>query len=134
MCFRIAWIWSEAEDWKIPTLLFLKSSINIMLRHWLCTKGWILHICEMLIWIYYFSPNIGYVSIDGHVPYATDKNFHQYLVIGPIARYAEDLKLTLSVMAGDKASKLKLHDTVILMLKWLELKLLIRSTDKVNGG
>lgn len=57
------------------------------------------------------------MSIDGHFPYATDKNFHQYLVIGPIARYAEDLKLTLSVMAGDKASKLKLYDTVILMLK-----------------
>jgi hypothetical protein len=38
----------------------------------------------------------------------------------------------LSVMAGDKASKLKLYDTVILMLKWLELKLLIRSTATVN--
>ena len=88
-----------------------------------------LHICEMLIWIYYFSLNTGYVSIDGHFPYATDKNFHKYLVIGPIARYAEDLKPTLSVMAGDKASKLKLYDTVILMLKWLELKL-----TEVNRG
>lgn len=75
----------------------------------------------MLIWIYYFSLNIGYVSIEGHFPYATDKNFHQYLAIGPVARYAEDLKPTLSVMAGDKASKLKLYDTVILMLTWLEL-------------
>jgi len=56
------------------------------------------------------------VSIEGHFPYATDKNFHQYLAIGPVARYAEDLKPTLSVMAGDKASKLKLYDTVILML------------------
>jgi hypothetical protein len=40
----------------------------------------------------------------------------------------------LSVMAGDRASKLKLHDTVIIMLKWLELKLLIRSTAKFNRG
>jgi fatty acid amide hydrolase 2 len=57
------------------------------------------------------------VSIDSHFPCATDKNFHQYLAIGQIARYAEDLKLMLSVMAGDRASKLKLHDTVIIMLK-----------------
>jgi len=88
----------------------------------------------MLIRIYYFSLNIGYVSIEGHFPYAKDSNFHQYLAIGPIARYAEDLKLMLSVMAGDKASKLKLYDTVIIMLKCLELKLLIRSTAKVKRG
>lgn len=62
--------------------------------------------------IFGHKPTPGYVSIDGHFPYARDKNFHQYLAIGPIARYAEDLKLTLSVMAGDKASKLKLYDTV----------------------
>jgi hypothetical protein len=38
----------------------------------------------------------------------------------------------LSVMAGDKASKLKLYDKVILMLKWPELKLLIKRTSTVN--
>ncbi|KAJ4436871.1 hypothetical protein ANN_17003, partial [Periplaneta americana] len=54
----------------------------------------------------------GYVSIDGHFPYATDANFHEYLAIGPIARYAEDLKCMLSVMAGEKASKLKLSEKV----------------------
>lgn len=62
--------------------------------------------------IFGHKPTPGYVSIDGHFPYATDKNFHKYLVVGPIARYAEDLKLMLSVMAGDKASKLRLYDTV----------------------
>lgn len=72
------------------------------------------------------------MSIDGHFPYATDKNFHKYLVMGPIARYAADLKLMLSVMAGDKASNLRLYDTVILMLKWLELKSLIMSISKVS--
>jgi fatty acid amide hydrolase 2 len=57
------------------------------------------------------------VSIDGHFPYATDTKFQNYLVVGPVARYAEDLKPMLSVMAGDKASKLKLHDKVTLTLK-----------------
>jgi Asp-tRNA(Asn)/Glu-tRNA(Gln) amidotransferase A subunit family amidase len=68
------------------------------------------------------------VSIDGHFPYATDIDFQKYLVVGPIARYAEDLKPMLSVMAGDKASKLKLYEKVIPMLKQLELILLITGT------
>jgi hypothetical protein len=34
----------------------------------------------------------------------------------------------MSVMAGDKASKLKLYEKVILMLKQLELNLLTRGT------
>lgn len=52
------------------------------------------------------------MSIAGHFPRATDKDFHKFLVVGPIARYAEDLKPMLSVMAGDKASRLKLYDKV----------------------
>lgn len=68
------------------------------------------------------------MSIDGHFPYATDIDFQKYLVVGPIARYAEDLKPMMSVMAGDKASKLKLYEKVILMLKQLELNLLTRGT------
>lgn len=67
---------------------------------------------QMQTWIYYSSLNTGYVSIDGHFPYATDIDFHKYLVVGPIARYAEDLKPMLSIMAADKASKLKLYDKV----------------------
>lgn len=52
------------------------------------------------------------MSIDGHFPYATDVDFKKYLVVGPIARYAEDLKPLLSAMAGDNASRLKLNEKV----------------------
>lgn len=62
--------------------------------------------------IFGHKPTPGYVSIDGHFPYATDIDFQKYLVVGPIARYAEDLKPMLSVMAGGKASKLKLYEKV----------------------
>lgn len=61
------------------------------------------------------------MSIDGHFPYATDIDFKKYLVVGPVARYAEDLKSMLSVMSGEKASGLKLNEEVIIIL--LELKL-----------
>lgn len=52
------------------------------------------------------------MSIDGHFPHATDIDFDKYLVVGPVSRYAEDLKPMLSIMAGDRATELKLYDQV----------------------
>lgn len=56
------------------------------------------------------KPTGGLISLDGHFPHNTDERFMQYLVIGPIARYARDLPLILSIMAGEKAKELRLDE------------------------
>lgn len=57
------------------------------------------------------KPTAGVVSLDGHFPNCTtNPDFQQYLVIGPIARYARDLPTLLYIMAGENASKLKLDE------------------------
>lgn len=41
-----------------------------------------------------------------------DEMFKEYLVLGPLTRYAEDLPLFTKILAGENASKLKLDEKV----------------------
>ncbi|XP_058058096.1 fatty-acid amide hydrolase 2-B-like [Anopheles bellator] len=58
------------------------------------------------------KPSAGLVSIKGHMPVCGDSHFDQYLVLGPMCRYAKDLPLLLEVMSGPNASKLRLSEPV----------------------
>ncbi|KAK2586697.1 hypothetical protein KPH14_011737 [Odynerus spinipes] len=49
--------------------------------------------------IFGHKPTAGVVPLKGHYPYSDDVNFKQVLVIGPLARYAEDLHLAMKVLA-----------------------------------
>lgn len=56
---------------------------------------------------------LGIVSIKGHFPYCYSEKFKDSLVVGPMTRYAKDLRLMLKVLVGDKqASNLKLNQKV----------------------
>jgi len=53
------------------------------------------------------------IPITGHYPYVDeDPNFLKYLVVGPMARYAEDLRPMVKVLAGENAEKLRLDEKV----------------------
>lgn len=52
------------------------------------------------------------MSNDGNLPDCADENFQKMMTIGPISRYAEDLKLALGVMAGPEAKLLNLDTPV----------------------
>lgn len=54
----------------------------------------------------------GIVSINGHMPVVDDKLFEDFLVLGPLCRYAEDLTTTMQVLSGTNASKLQLDQPV----------------------
>lgn len=54
----------------------------------------------------------GIVSNEGHYPNLPDKEFQKLLTLGPISRYARDLRLGLRVMAGEGASALRLDSPV----------------------
>ncbi|XP_023940660.2 fatty-acid amide hydrolase 2-A isoform X2 [Bicyclus anynana] len=58
------------------------------------------------------KPTPGIISIEGHVPTLTDENYPKFLTVGPMTRYAEDLPLLLSVMAGQQAHRLELQRPV----------------------
>ncbi|KRT83731.1 amidase, partial [Oryctes borbonicus] len=62
--------------------------------------------------IYGHKPSTGIVPLEGSFPWCDDKRFSEYLVIGPLTRYVEDLKLTLKVLAGSKALRLRLDEQV----------------------
>ncbi|XP_047116044.1 fatty-acid amide hydrolase 2-like [Schistocerca piceifrons] len=62
--------------------------------------------------IFGHKPTPGYISIEGHYPSATSDEFKHYLTVGPLTRYSEDLKPVLKVMAGEKASGLRLDEEV----------------------
>lgn len=62
--------------------------------------------------IYGHKPTPGYVPVKGHYPYSPDRDYSQFLVVGPMCRYAEDLKPTLKALAGENASKLCLDKKV----------------------
>ncbi|XP_065221533.1 fatty-acid amide hydrolase 2-A-like [Planococcus citri] len=49
-------------------------------------------------------PTSGIVSLTGHFPDSPDEAWQKRNSIGPLCRYAEDLKLVLAVMAGEKNS------------------------------
>ncbi|CAB3366495.1 Hypothetical predicted protein [Cloeon dipterum] len=63
--------------------------------------------------IYGHKPTPGIIPITGHYPYVDeDPNFLKYLVIGPMARYAEDLRPMVKVLSGENAAKLRLDEKV----------------------
>lgn len=55
--------------------------------------------------IFGHKPTTGIISIEGHFPSSTDKNFNKYLTIGPMCRYAKDLPTLTYIMADEKARK-----------------------------
>lgn len=52
--------------------------------------------------IFGHKPTAGIISLDGHFPNSTDKNFNKYLTIGPMCRYAKDLPTLTHLMCDDK--------------------------------
>ncbi|XP_013399812.1 fatty-acid amide hydrolase 2 [Lingula anatina] len=62
---------------------------------------------SMFCGIFGHKPTFGIVNNDGQYPNATAKE-KDYLVTGPMCRYACDLKPMLKILAGDKGAKLKL--------------------------
>lgn len=63
--------------------------------------------------IFGHKPTAGVVSQEGVVP-DVGGSMPKYNCVGPMCRYAEDLPLMLSVMAGDKAEELHLERQVLL--------------------
>lgn len=53
------------------------------------------------------------MSLNGHFPFCPDKNFQEYLVVGPMCRYAKDLYPLLQIMSGENAKKLKLDEPIL---------------------
>lgn len=59
------------------------------------------------------KPTGGLVSVQGHFPYSnTDVDFANFLQMGPITRFGQDLPLLLQIMAGKNAEKLKFEEGV----------------------
>lgn len=52
--------------------------------------------------IFGHKPSAGIVSLDGHFPSSTDKNFNQYLTIGPMCRFAKDLPMLTHLIVDEK--------------------------------
>ncbi|KAK9506096.1 hypothetical protein O3M35_008093 [Rhynocoris fuscipes] len=74
--------------------------------------GGSIRIPSMFNGIFGLKPTPEIISIEGHVPMATDLKFKQYLSLGPMARYAEDLPLLMKVMSAERARALKLDEKV----------------------
>lgn len=55
---------------------------------------------------------IGVVSNDGQYPSANSDDQDQLLAIGPMCRYAQDMTLTLKILADKNADLLKLDEKV----------------------
>lgn len=60
--------------------------------------------------IFGHKPTGGLLSIINHFPFSADPCFSNYLVVGPMCRYAKDLPTLLHIMAGKKADKLRLNE------------------------
>lgn len=60
--------------------------------------------------IFGHKPTPGIVSLDGHFPGSIDKNFNQYLTIGPMCRYAKDLPTLTHLMVDEKFHKVLQFD------------------------
>lgn len=61
--------------------------------------------------IFGHKPTAKVVSLNGHLPESTPE-IDNFLVIGPMARYAKDLPILLHVMAGSNAEKLRLTGSI----------------------
>ncbi|XP_063243401.1 fatty-acid amide hydrolase 2-like [Bacillus rossius redtenbacheri] len=66
----------------------------------------------MFCGVFGHKPTPGFVSTEGHLPHSPDPNFKTFLTVGPITRYAEDLRPMLRAMAGDSAPQLRLDEPV----------------------
>uniref|UniRef100_A0A336LYA9 CSON005017 protein n=1 Tax=Culicoides sonorensis TaxID=179676 RepID=A0A336LYA9_CULSO len=75
--------------------------------------GGSIRIPSLFTGIFGHKPTAGVVSLNGHFPYSSDKNFLNYLVVGPMCRYAKDLYPLLQIMSGDNASKLRLDEPIL---------------------
>lgn len=64
--------------------------------------------------IFGHKPTAAVVSLDGHFPSSTDKNFNKYLTIGPMCRYAKDLPTLTHLMVDEKFHKLLRLDEPLL--------------------
>lgn len=62
--------------------------------------------------IFGHKPTGGLISTTGHFPHSVDEKFSQFLVLGPMCRYAKDLPILLHIMAGSNSPKLRLHETI----------------------
>ncbi|XP_014615331.1 PREDICTED: fatty-acid amide hydrolase 2-B-like [Polistes canadensis] len=62
--------------------------------------------------IFGHKPSAGIVPYKDHLPFMDDETFKQYLVIGPLARYAEDLHLAMKVLSVKYNRDLHLDDPV----------------------
>ncbi|XP_055587613.1 fatty-acid amide hydrolase 2-B-like [Uranotaenia lowii] len=62
--------------------------------------------------IFGHKPTADVISIKGHFPMASDPKFSQLLTVGPMCRYAKDLPALVHIMAGSRAYKLRLDETV----------------------
>ncbi|KAF5299241.1 hypothetical protein FQA39_LY02414 [Lamprigera yunnana] len=60
--------------------------------------GGSIRIPSMFAGVFGHKPTPGLIPIEGHVPYCFDGSFEKFFVIGPMARYAEDLKLMMTVL------------------------------------
>lgn len=60
--------------------------------------------------IFGHKPTGGLLPVEGHFPYSKDESFRNYLVVGPMCRYAKDLPTLMHIMAGPNADKLRLNE------------------------
>lgn len=61
--------------------------------------------------IFGHKPTAKVVSLVGHLP-ESNHEIDDYLVIGPMARYAKDLPILVHIMAGPNAAKLRLTEPI----------------------
>lgn len=62
--------------------------------------------------IFGHKPTADVISIDGHFPSSSDDKFRNFLTVGPMCRYSKDLPTLVHIMAGSRAHKLRLDETV----------------------
>ncbi|XP_063984255.1 fatty-acid amide hydrolase 2-like [Diachasmimorpha longicaudata] len=62
--------------------------------------------------IFGHKPTPGIVPLKGHYPLLDNDKFQQYLVLGPMTRYAEDLLLAFKILSADSKQNLHLDEPV----------------------
>jgi Asp-tRNA(Asn)/Glu-tRNA(Gln) amidotransferase A subunit family amidase len=60
-----------------------------------------IRIPSMFVGIFGHKPTPGIISLDGHFPNSIDKNFNNYLTIGPMCRYSKDLAHLTKIMSNE---------------------------------